>query len=97
MSDSSKKSGKSLIAGFAAAIVGLAVIAVYILYVVLSGSPAASVLLLLLQILFVGSIVAGLAALLFRRWICGLVAIVCPLLLPLFDLVVRAIRGTPAF
>jgi len=51
----------------------------------------------LLQALAAVSILAGLAALFARRWICALIAIVLPLLLPLFDLVVRAIRGTPAF
>jgi Kef-type K+ transport system membrane component KefB len=95
MSDDPKTAGNKRSGKFravAAAVMGLAVIAVYVLYVILSSSGAAPVLLLLLQIVVVVSVVAGLAALFARRWICGLFAIVCPLLLPLCDLVVRMIR-----
>ena len=95
MSDDPKRSVKSKVTGGAAVLVGVAVIAVYVLYAISSSSGAAPMLLLLLQILSVASIVLGLAALFRRRWICALIAIVCPLLLPIFDLVVRALRGVP--
>ena len=68
-----------------------AVLAGYVAYVLASRfevgySPAA---LLLLQVLYVVSIAVGIAALCKRRFVCGLIGIAIPLLLPLCDLIVR--------
>ena len=84
-----EKGGKAV--GILAVVLAAAVLAGYVAYVLASRfevgySPAA---LLLLQVLYVVSIAVGIAALCKRRFVCGLIGIAIPLLLPLCDLIVR--------
>lgn len=77
--------------GVLAVVLAVAVLAGYVAYVLSSRfevgySPAA---LLLLQVLYVVSIAVGIVALFKRRFVCGLIGIAIPLLLPLCDLIVR--------
>ena len=75
-------------AGFVASLLGILVLALYIVYV--SGPAAHGPWLRLgLMALSVLSIAAGLYALVRRRWIGGLIGIVAPALLPLLDWLFR--------
>jgi len=82
-------------AGVIAALLGIAELALYVVYVAQSSNgPAVNGpwLRLGLMVLFALSVLAGLYALCRRRWIGGLIGIICPALLPLFDWIVRMAR-----
>lgn len=82
-------------AGVVAALLGIAELALYVVYVAKSANgPADSGpwLRMGLMALFAASVLAGLYALCRRRWIGGLIGIVCPALLPFFDWIVRMAR-----